>query len=134
METASAEFPDAALWLKPLRWATGVGLWLVVTALVLAPQVDLPLRAIAPLVAAAAICRTSLLVTMYRGLRPLAWRWGVTWCVEAALFTGLLAITGGPFNPFIVMYVTYLWLSASTLPPAWATVVGAVSIVGFSWL
>jgi hypothetical protein len=44
---------------------------------------------------------------------------------DAALLTGLLDITGGPFNPFIVMYVTYVWLAAATLSPRWGFIVAA---------
>ena len=53
---------------------------------------------------------------------------------EAALLAGLLDITGGPFNPFIVMYVTYIWLAMVTLSPRWAVLVAGVSMVGFGWL
>jgi hypothetical protein len=69
----------------------------------------LPLRVIVPLGLTAAICRTFVTVLAHRGLgvpRPLL---GVLWCVEAGLLTGLLDITGGPFNPFIVMYAAYIW-------------------------
>jgi hypothetical protein len=64
---------------------------------------------IVPLGLTAAICRTFVTVLAHRGLgvpRPLL---GVLWCVEAGLLTGLLDITGGPFNPFIVMYAAYIW-------------------------
>ena len=55
--------------------------------------------------------------------RPLL---GVAWRADAALLTGLLDITGGPFNPFIVMYVTYVWLAAVTVSPPWAVLVTVV--------
>jgi len=50
------------------------------------------------------------------------------------LLTGLLDITGGPFNPFIVMYGVYIWIGAVAIAPAWAAVVGAASAIGFGWL
>jgi two-component system sensor histidine kinase RegB len=53
---------------------------------------------------------------------------------DALLLTGLLDITGGPFNPFIVMYVTYGWLAFSTAGPRWGVLVTTVSITGFGWL
>jgi two-component system sensor histidine kinase RegB len=53
---------------------------------------------------------------------------------DALLLTGLLDITGGPFNPFIVMYVTYVWLAAVTVSPRWAALVTLVSVAGFGWL
>jgi hypothetical protein len=37
---------------------------------------------------------------------------------DPALLTGLLDITGGPFNPFIVMYAVYIWTGAVAVSPA----------------
>ena len=53
---------------------------------------------------------------------------------DAALLTGLLDITGGPFNPFIVMYAVYIWVGAVAISPRWAVVVSVASAVGFGWL
>lgn len=50
------------------------------------------------------------------------------------LLTGLLDITGGPFNPFIVMYGTYVWLAGVTLSSRWGLLVAGVSALGFGWL
>lgn len=100
----------------------------------LLPHLHLPLRAIAPLGLAAAICRTSVAVALhYRRAAP-NHLIGVSLAADAALLTGLLDITGGPFNPFIVMYVTYVWLAAATLSPRWGGVVAGVSMLGFGWL
>ena len=59
---------------------------------------------------------------------------GVALAADAVLLTGLLDITGGPFNPFIVMYAVYIWAAAVAVSPVWATVVGVVSLSGFGWL
>jgi two-component system sensor histidine kinase RegB len=53
---------------------------------------------------------------------------------DALLLTGLLDITGGPFNPFIVMYATYVWLAFVSAGPRWGVLVTTVSIAGFGWL
>ncbi len=53
---------------------------------------------------------------------------------DAALLTGLLEITGGPYNPFIVMYAIYVWLAVATLSPRWGLFVTCISLLGFSWL
>ena len=59
---------------------------------------------------------------------------GVALAADAALLTGLLDITGGPFNPFIVMYAVYIWVGAVAISPWWAAVVGVASAIGFGWL
>jgi two-component system sensor histidine kinase RegB len=113
---------------------TCVLLWVAVAVSLLFPHLDLPLRAIAPLGLTAAICRTSVTVLFHRGRSVPRALLGVSWSAEAALLTGLLDITGGPFNPFIVMYVTYVWLAFVTLSPRWGVLVALVSTVGFGWL
>jgi len=111
-----------------------VTLWTAVVAAGLLPQLNLSLRAIAPLGLAAAICRTLVTVLAQRRGRVPPVALGLSLCADAALLTGLLDITGGPFNPFIVMFVIYVWLAAVALSLPWAAVVALVSAVGFGWL
>ena len=62
---------------------------------------------------AAAICRTVVALAFHRrhdGACADGLLTGVALVADAALLTGLLDITGGPFNPFIVMYVVYIWV------------------------
>jgi two-component system sensor histidine kinase RegB len=134
MVNQSSDVRHVVAWLPAVRWVTCLLLWAVVAVAWLFPHLDLSLRAIAPLGLTAAICRTSVVFLSRRGQRvPLALA-GFAWCADAALMTGLVDITGGPFNPFIVMYVTYIWLASVTLSPRWGLLVGAVSIGGFGWL
>ncbi len=121
-------------WLPPMQWATCAMLWSVIAVAWLFPHLGLSLREIAPFGVTAAFCRTLVAVALARrGTAPAALL-GISLAADAALLTGLLDITGGPFNPFIVMYVTYVWLAAATLSVQWAIVVGLVSAAGFGWL
>ncbi len=106
MVTRPEEMRHVVAWLPFVRWVTCIVLWVVVAAVGLFPHLNLPLRAIWPLGLAAASCRTIVLVLTQRGLRVPRVVLGVAWSAEAALLAGLLDLTGGPFNPFIVMYVT----------------------------
>jgi two-component system, sensor histidine kinase RegB len=134
MLNRAEEMRHVVAWLPITRWVTCIVLWAVLATVLLFPHLDLPLRAITPFGLAAAICRTAIVVLSQRGRPvPLA-LFGVSWCAEAALLAVLLDITGGPFNPFIVMYVTYVWLAAATLGARWGVAVTAVSIAGFGWL
>jgi two-component system sensor histidine kinase RegB len=121
-------------WLPPVRWATCLMLWVVIGVAWLFPHLDLSLREIAPLGLTAALCRTLIAARIQqRGAAPRALI-GLGLGVDAALLTGLLDITGGPFNPFIVMFGTYVWLATVSLSARWGAFVGAVSAIGFGWL
>jgi two-component system sensor histidine kinase RegB len=109
-------------------------LWTVIGVAWLFPHLDLSLREIAPLGLTAAICRTLIATLLHkRGTVPPALL-GFSLSVDAALLTGLLDITGGPFNPFIVMFATYVWLATVSVSPRWGVLVCLVAAIGFGWL
>jgi two-component system sensor histidine kinase RegB len=121
-------------WLPVVQWTTVALLWAVTAAAWLLPDLDLSLRAVAPFGLLSALCRTAVAAwRQHRGQvpAPLA---GASLCADAALLTGLLDITGGPFNPFVVMFVPYVWVATVTLSARWGVVVAAVAAVAFSWL
>jgi two-component system sensor histidine kinase RegB len=134
MVSERSEVRHVVAWLPAVRWTTCAALWTAVGAVWMFPHLDLPLRAVAPVGLTAAICRTSLEITRHlRGAAP-RWLLGISLGAEAALLTGLLDITGGPFNPFILMYPIYVWLTATAASPRWAVLVSGVSLAGFGWL
>jgi two-component system sensor histidine kinase RegB len=134
MSHASSGVRHVVAWLQPVRWITCVALWTVLAVVWLFPQLDLSLRSIRALGLAAAICRTLVAVSARRGAATPSAYQGLAFAGDAVLLTGLLDVTGGPFNPFIVMYAAYVWAAAVVLSPAWATVVTLASAAGFGWL
>lgn len=134
MVSQSSEMRHVVAWLPAVRWITCVALWVVLAVVWLAPHLDLPLRTIAPLGLAAAICRTLVALAIHRSGTAHPVLLGLSLAADATLWTGLLDITGGPFNPFIVMYVTYVWLAGVTLSLRWGFLVAALSALGFGWL
>jgi two-component system sensor histidine kinase RegB len=134
MSDTSFEVRHVVAWLQPTRWTTCIALWAVLAVVWLFPHLDLSLRGIRLLGLAAAICRTLVLVTSRRsGGSPRALL-GLAFASDAVLLTGLLDITGGPFNPFIVMFVAYVWAAAVVVSPSWAAATSLVSLAGFGWL
>ncbi len=121
-------------WLPITRWVACLSWWAVLATVLVFPHLDLPLRTIAPFGLTAAICRTLIALLPQRGMPVPRAILGICWCAETALLAILLDITGGPFNPFIVMYVTYVWLATVTLGARWGLFVGVVSMGGFAWL
>jgi hypothetical protein len=83
MPAPREEMRHVVAWLPFVRWVTCLVLWVAVAAVWLSPHLDLPLRAIAPVGLAAAICRTIAAALAHRSRavpRALA---GVSWCAEA---------------------------------------------------
>lgn len=131
---SSPKVRHVVAWLPAVRWAMGLALWAALVASALLPSVDFPLRTIAPLALAAAICRTGAVVVARGGHAVPRWLTGWALAADAALLTGLLDITGGPFNPFIVMYLVYVWFGLAAVSMRWAAIAATVSIAGFTWL
>ena len=134
MKVESNDVRHVVAWLPVVRWATCLLLWTVIGTAWLFPHLDLSLRAVAPVGLIAAFCRTVIAWLFQKQGTASRALVGCSLGIDAALLTGLLDITGGPFNPFIVMFVTYVWLAAVRLSPRWGALVGVVSAIGFGWL
>src|SRR5262245_54700129 len=134
MSDRTSEVRQVVAWLQPVRWITCVALWTMLAVVWLFPHLDLSLRGIRLLGLPAALCRTFVVVLGRRGAATPSWLLGLSFASDAVLLTVLLDITGGPFNPFIVMYAAYVWAAAVALSPAWATLVTLVSLLSFGWL
>lgn len=128
------EVRQVVAWRRPVLWTTCATLWAVFLVATLIPDLELPLRQIAPLGFAAALLRTAALIAEERSAGAARTLRGIWLCADAALLTGLLDITGGPFNPFVVIYGTSIWLAAATVSGGWAIVVGVVAAGGYGWL
>ncbi len=54
--------------------------------------------------------------------------------LDVGLLTGLLYLSGGPTNPFSIIYVVYIAMSAVMLAPVWTWTIAALSVVAFAGL
>jgi two-component system sensor histidine kinase RegB len=128
---AAADLRQVVAWHRPLQWATCIALWSTFAASLL-PELQLPLREIAASGFVAAMLRTAVLRAGRGGSPP---RWLATLGIGAdvVLLTGLLDITGGPFNPFVVIYAVGVWLAIMLSTPA-GIAVGLTAGVSFGWL
>jgi two-component system sensor histidine kinase RegB len=54
--------------------------------------------------------------------------------LDVALLTGLLYLSGGPTNPFSIIYVVYIAMSAVMLAPKWTWTIAGLSIISFAAL
>lgn len=54
--------------------------------------------------------------------------------LDVVVLTGLLYFSGGPTNPFSIIYVVYIAMSAVMLHPKWTWGIAALSVVSFASL
>jgi two-component system sensor histidine kinase RegB len=121
-------------WLIRLRWTTAI-LQIGVAAIAWAlPQFDLPLRRVAPLLLATALMNTSI-AGLWVQRKPVPHLAAALDAVlQIVLLTGLLELSGGPFNPFVVIYgvqVALVWL---TLGMFWGLTAAGTAAIAFGVL
>ena len=136
--TASTAVEPAPLinlrWLIRLRWLAVTGQ--VVTILIGERFLTHPLP-IGPLLAVcAALGLTNLLLQLWllRGGKPTDRASGLSLLGDIAALTALLALTGGAFNPFSVLYLVHITIAAVILPARWTLLLALASACAYSML
>lgn len=118
-----------AEWLARMRWGA---LAMVAASILVATQaldVELPRAPMWVLVA------VGVLSNLWLGAkREKAGALGGFLILDVALLTGLLYLSGGPTNPFSVIYVVYIAMSAVMLAPRWTWTIAAISVLSFGAL
>jgi len=124
----------AVPWLARLRWTRGVVDAVVVLVAMALPTLDFPLSHLAPLLAATGALNIATAVQLSRGRQPHPRLSTLDLLLQPFLLTELLELTGGPFNPFAVVYVVPIALAALTLGAARGVAVTLASVGGYTLL
>ena len=119
-------------WLRRLRYGILAGECVLIFAAVLLAGVPLPLVWLAiplafALVSNLCLDRLSILIGARRML-------GSILVLDVILLTALLAFSGGAANPFSLLYLVQITLSAVVLSRSWTWSLGILSILGFGFL
>ncbi len=118
-----------AQWLARMRWGalgTEAGAVLIATQVL---GVELPFAPIWSLVAVGVLSNLWLVSRKGR-----AGHLGAFFLLDVVLLTGMLYLAGGPTNPFSIIYVVYIAMSAVMLTPRWTWTIAGLSIVSFAAL
>ena len=121
-------------WISRLRWGAVAGQ--VITILIAGRFLRNPLPTVEMLevCAALALANVALLLWLARGGRPTERASALNLLVDIGALTALLALSGGPQNPFAVLYLVHITIGAVILPARWSIFVAAASVVAFSAL
>lgn len=124
----------AVPWLARLQWArAAVDLVVVIIAVTVdGAGIDVPLAHVAPMLVATSLIHIAIARRTGRDVHPVVRFAG--YALQPVLLTELLELTGGPFNPFAVVYAAPIALAGLTLGRAAGAVVGAISTGGYAML
>jgi two-component system sensor histidine kinase RegB len=117
-----------------MRRATAALELLFLAATWMLPRLDLPLDHIAGLLFVDAVANTAVASWLSRGRTVSRATAALALAVQILLLTALLELTGGPSNPFVVVYALQLALAALTLGARWTTLVGAFTAASYGVL
>ncbi len=120
-----------AAWQIRLRWVCAAVDAAIVVAGLLFSSEDFPLRRLAPLVAAAALVQADL---AFQDRRAPRWLAGVAIGLDVAILSGLLELSGGPSNPFAVIYAVFVALAGATLGFGWAVLIALSAAASYGLL
>ncbi len=128
-------------WLARLRWAQTAGQALTVLVGQFVLEGVLPIASLLGVIGIGLV--SNLLLELYffgdrRRETPTRtvheWQLAVVMMLDVGILTGLLYLTGGPNNPFGLLYVVQIALATVLLRAKWAWLLGALSFVGFGLL
>jgi len=125
--------PDAG-WLVRLRWGALVGQALLVIGVERGMGLRLPLFALLGLVSLGLVTQGALHLWLHRGGGLSARGLFLVLSFDSLLLTLLLALSGGPFNPFSIFLLVNLALGAILLPARSSWTLVAFSLLLFGGL
>nr|BDT35972.1 ATP-binding protein [Myxococcus sp. MH1] len=120
----------ALRWLARLRWhaVAGTGLTIIVAVRVL--MLDLPVVPLLALVATTGVSNLLLTLWLRRGPVVKTHHLGGVLAFDTMLLTAMLALSGGPDNPFAMLYLVHVSLAALVLGRRWIVCLCMLSVLG----
>jgi two-component system sensor histidine kinase RegB len=129
-------------WLARLRWAQTAGQASTVLAGQFLLDGALPITSLLLVIGAGLVSNLGLELYYFGDrrrdgapTRPVhEWQLALLMMLDVGILTGLLYLTGGPHNPFGLLYVVQIALATVLLRAGWAWLLSALSVVGFGIL
>jgi two-component system, sensor histidine kinase RegB len=121
-------------WLVRLRWGAVVGQVLAIALGRTVLGLDLPLAALGGLVAVTALTNVALVAWLARSPDVALRVPGAVLSLDTLVLTGRLYYSGGPSNPFSVLYLVHVTLAAVVLGMRWAGFMVVLTAVSYAVL
>ncbi len=133
LRSAGEAAPSLALpWVSKLRYGllAGQSALILIAHFIFGVQLPIPWLAL-PLAVSAA---SNLLLQRVIGAFSDRTALGILLTLDTLCLTALLSLTGGPANPFTLLYLVQITLSAVILSKEWTWALGALSVICFAFL
>jgi len=121
-------------WLLWLRWGAIAGQVVAVLVVDRLVAIRLPLLLLAAILGLELLSNAACTLWMRSGRAIHEWMLGVVMLADVVILTVLLALTGGPFNPFTCLYLVYIALGAVVLRPCWTWGIAVLALGCFGAL
>jgi two-component system sensor histidine kinase RegB len=121
-------------WLVRLRWGIVAFEALVVALAAGIFDVTMPTLSVVGCLAVGAGSNAALGQWLRRGGRASESLCGVVLAFDVVVFTGILHLSGGPWNPFSILYLVYITLAAVVLGPGWTWGLATLAVLGYATL
>ena len=126
-----------AVWLLRLRWVAAAGQLATIGVVHGIADISLPLGPLLTIIGITIVTNIGLHLWLTRfehsaqhsNIRAAYWMLGCLMTIDLVSLTGLLYLTGGTANPFIVFYLVNLSLAAVLLRSAWCSALTSMAIV-----
>lgn len=135
MRHTSLDAPEIALsWLSRIRWLAVIGQIAATAVAILLLGIPLPIGPIAVVIGATFVTNLWLSFEARRPRLVRGWMVPGIVVLDVLLLTAILALTGGPTNPFCTLYVVHVVLAVVLLGPGWTWSVVGLSAACFGML
>ena len=115
-------------WIVRLRWLAVAGQTVTILLARRFLHQPLPVAQLLGIVGLLAAANVAMQVWLWRGLNPTDRLCGLNLLGDVMALTALLALSGGGYNPFALLYLVHLTIGAVVLPTRWA--VGLAIVCG----
>jgi two-component system sensor histidine kinase RegB len=121
-------------WLVRMRWGLVTFELLVVAVAAALFGAAIPIRGVLACVAVGGASNAVLGGWLERGGRASEGLCGAVLAFDIVLFTLILHLAGGPWNPFSILYLVYIALAAVVLGSRWTWGLAGLAVVGYGIL
>ena len=121
-------------WIVRLRWGAVAGQVITILFASRILREALPVGSLLAVCGALALINLATHLWLNHGGNPTARAAGLNLLGDVVALTALLALSGGTFNPFAVLYLVHITIGAVILPAGWSVVLTSTSIAAYTLL